>query len=129
MAAMGIIWGVWHWPIIAMGHNYGLDYPGAPWLGMLAMTWFTFVAGTFLGWLAFRGGSVWPAVIGHAAINATAGLGLLVSTGRVNLLLGPLPVGIVGSAGFSAVALWILLRWRPAEAPDGTTLLRSSRYL
>ena len=20
----GVIWGVWHWPVIAMGHNYGL---------------------------------------------------------------------------------------------------------
>jgi membrane protease YdiL (CAAX protease family) len=27
---MGLIWGVWHWPVIAMGHNYGLDYPGVP---------------------------------------------------------------------------------------------------
>ena len=28
----GIIWGVWHWPIIAMGYNYGSGYFGAPWL-------------------------------------------------------------------------------------------------
>lgn len=46
---MGLIWGVWHWLVIAMGHNYGLDYPGAPWLGMLAMVWFTFLIGTFPG--------------------------------------------------------------------------------
>ena len=117
MVVMGLIWGVWHWPLVAMGHNYGQNYPGAPWLGMLAMTWFTFVAGTFLGWLALRGGSVWPAVIGHATINATAGLGLLVSTGEANPLLGPLPVGLLGSAGFSAATLWILLRWRGNEAP------------
>ena len=38
MLLMGLIWGVWHWPLIAMGHNYGLDYFGAPWTGMLA--WF-----------------------------------------------------------------------------------------
>jgi membrane protease YdiL (CAAX protease family) len=112
MMLMGLIWGIWHWPLIAMGHNYGQDYPGHPWLGMLTMTWFTFVTGTFLGWLALRGGSVWPAVLGHATINATAGLGLLVSTGDANLLLGPLPVGLLGSAGFSAAAMWILLRWR-----------------
>ncbi|MGH2581968.1 MAG: CPBP family intramembrane glutamic endopeptidase [Anaerolineales bacterium] len=35
MLVMGVIWGVWHWPVIAMGHNYGLDYPGAPWTGFL----------------------------------------------------------------------------------------------
>ena len=32
----GIIWGIWHAPIIAMGHNYGTGYVGAPWLGIFA---------------------------------------------------------------------------------------------
>ena len=31
---LGIIWGVWHWPIIWMGYNY----PGQPVLGPLLMT-------------------------------------------------------------------------------------------
>jgi membrane protease YdiL (CAAX protease family) len=34
----GVIWGLWHAPIIAMGHNYGVEYPGYPWAGILA--WF-----------------------------------------------------------------------------------------
>ncbi len=54
----GLIWGVWHWPVILMGHNYGLDYPGAPFLGPLAMVWFTPTVGTLLGWLTFKAGSV-----------------------------------------------------------------------
>ncbi len=74
MVLMGIIWGLWHAPIIAMGHNYGVNYPGAPWLGILAMTWFTFLFGTFLGWAVLRSGSVWPAVIGHGALNGIAGI-------------------------------------------------------
>ncbi|MBC7264823.1 MAG: CPBP family intramembrane metalloprotease [Chloroflexi bacterium] len=110
MLLMGIIWGVWHWPVIAMGHNYGLGYPGAPWLGMLAMVWFTLVVGTFLGWVTLRAGSVWPAVIGHAAINGISGLGVLFARGQPNPLLGPLPVGLIGSAGWAALALWIFLR-------------------
>ncbi len=109
MALMGLIWGVWHWPVIAMGHNYGLDYVGAPWLGMLAMTWFTLVLGTFLGWLALRGGSVWPAVIGHAAINGIGGVGILFAQGQPNPLLGPMPMGLIGSAAWTLVALWIFL--------------------
>ena len=24
-----LIWGVWHWPVVLMGHNYGLTYTGA----------------------------------------------------------------------------------------------------
>ena len=106
---MGLIWGVWHWPVIAMGHNYGLEYPGAPWLGMLAMVWFTFVAGTFLGWTTLRGGSVWPAVIGHGAINGIAQIGMLFVKGRPDLLLGPMPVGVIASLPWALVTLWIFL--------------------
>jgi uncharacterized protein len=109
MVWIGVVWGVWHWPIVAMGHNYGAGYPGSPWLGLLATLWFTLVIGTFLGYLTLRAGSVWPAVIGHATLNATAGLPLLVSSGE-NPLLGPAPVGVVGGVGFAAVALFILFR-------------------
>lgn len=116
MVAMGVIWGVWHWPLIAMGHNYGLEYAGHPWLGLLAMTWFTFVAGTFIGWLALRGGSVWPAVLAHATINAVAGLGLLVYTPETSPLIGPTPVGIIGSSGFTVAAIWLL--WRAPKLEE-----------
>ncbi|MBA2691964.1 MAG: CPBP family intramembrane metalloprotease [Rubrobacter sp.] len=110
MVSIGVIWGVWHWPIIAMGHNYGTDYPGSPWLGFAATLWFTFVVGTFLGYLTLCAGSVWPAVIGHGTLNATAGLPILLSTGEANPLLGPASVGVIGSVGFAVVALFILLR-------------------
>jgi len=110
MLAMGVIWGVWHWPVIAMGHNYGLDYTGAPWAGMLMMIWFTLVLGTLLGWLTLRAGSVWPAVIGHAAINGIAALGVMFAKGQPNPLLGPLPVGVIGSVGFAVVALALFVK-------------------
>jgi membrane protease YdiL (CAAX protease family) len=121
MLLMGAIWGVWHWPVIAMGHNYGLyglDYPGAPWTGMLAMVWFTFVVGTFIGWATLRGGSVWPAAIGHAALNATAGLPILVTQGEPPLVLGPTAAGVIGSAAWTAVALWLLLRPGALAVPE-----------
>ena len=105
----GVIWGLWHAPVIAMGHNFGLDYPGFPWLGILAMIWFCILAGTFLGWLSIRGGSVWPAVIGHAAINGISGLPILFMLAKPNMLLGPSPVGLIGSVGYLAVFIWIFL--------------------
>ncbi len=117
MLVMGVIWGVWHWPVIAMGHNYGFGYPGAPWTGMLAMLWFTFVTGTFLGWVTLRAGSVWPAVIGHAAINGIAGLGMNFLQGQPNLLLGPMPTGLIASLGWTAITFWIFLSDR-ALRPD-----------
>ncbi|MCR4897180.1 MAG: CPBP family intramembrane metalloprotease, partial [Lachnospiraceae bacterium] len=33
----GVIWGLWHAPLTAIGHNFGTDYPGFPWLGILKM--------------------------------------------------------------------------------------------
>ena len=85
MVVMGIVWGLWHAPIIAMGHNYGTEYPGAPWTGILATIWIMFILGTFLGWAALRGGSVWPAVIGHGAFNGIAGIYVFFTQGSPNL--------------------------------------------
>jgi membrane protease YdiL (CAAX protease family) len=116
MIWMGIIWGVWHAPLIAMGHNYGLDYPGFPWLGILAMTWFTFIFGTFLGWATLRAGSVWPAVIGHGAINGIAAIYVFFTQGEPNLLLGPSAAGIIGSLAIAVVGLGIFF-WRGALTP------------
>lgn len=107
MLWMGVIWGAWHWPLTVQGHNFGLEYPGFPWLGMLTMVWFTFTMGTFLGWLTFRAKSVWPAVIGHAAINGIASLGVLFMRGEPNMVLGPAPVGWIGGLALTAVGLLI----------------------
>jgi len=107
---IGLIWGVWHWPVIAMGHNYGLDYPGAPWLGMLMMVWVTIGLGTFLGWLTVRSGSIWPAVIGHAAVNGISALAAVCVQGNPNPLLGPYPTGLIGSTAWVLLTLVILLK-------------------
>jgi membrane protease YdiL (CAAX protease family) len=104
---IGLIWGVWHWPVIFMGYEYGFSYPGYPWAGPLLFLWVAFGLGIFLAWLSLRGKSVWPAVIGHAAINGIAGAAVLATTGTPNPLLGPLPVGIIGSLGFALVAIAI----------------------
>jgi membrane protease YdiL (CAAX protease family) len=109
MVLIGIIWGVWHWPVIFMGYEYGFKYPGHPWIGPLLFLWVTFGLGIFLGWLTLRSKSIWPAVIGHAAINGIAGAAVLATTGQPNTLLGPLPVGIIGSLGFALVAIAIFV--------------------
>jgi membrane protease YdiL (CAAX protease family) len=104
----GIIWGVWHWPVIAMGYNYGSGYAGAPWLGMLMMTWVTIAWGVLIGWLALRGKSVWPAVIAHGALNGFAGISALLTRGSASPLVGPLPTGVIGSLAFTIAAAWVL---------------------
>jgi membrane protease YdiL (CAAX protease family) len=109
MLLIGLIWGVWHWPVIFMGYEYGLKYPGSPWAGPLLFIWVTFGLGIFLGWLTLRSHSIWPAVIGHAAINGIAAIAMLATIGNPNPLLGPLPVGIIGSVGFALVSISIFV--------------------
>ncbi len=105
----GLIWGVWHWPIILMGYNYGKTYFGAPFLGPLAMVWFTLSLSAIFGWVTIKAGNVWPAVIGHGAINGIASIGILFTKGNPDPLLGPTPVGLIGGVGLTAVAALIFL--------------------
>jgi len=116
----GLVWGLWHAPIIAMGHNYGFGYPGAPWSGILAMTWFTVSAGVIFGWLVLRGGSVWPAVLAHASINGlgSTGLYLIKPDVQFNPLLGPLPVGVIGGLPWLILAIYLLWKGDPRKPAD-----------
>jgi uncharacterized protein len=107
----GIIWGLWHAPIIAMGYNYGNyegnAYFGAPWTGIIMMTIACIWLGIFLGWTTIKTKSVWPAVIGHASLNGLAAVSLIVSKGTPPLLIGPSAVGLLGGLGFILAAIYI----------------------
>lgn len=62
---LGIIWGIWHWPIIWMGYNY----PGQPVLGSLLMTAYTVVLAYFLAYAVFKSKGLWTAAYLHALNN------------------------------------------------------------
>ena len=47
----GVIWGLWHAPLTALGHNYGTGYAGYPVTGILAMCGFCLVIGIFLSFI------------------------------------------------------------------------------
>lgn len=64
---LGIIWGVWHWPVIWMGYNY----PGQPVLGSLLMVAFTVLLAFFLAYAVFKSKGVWTAAYLHALNNQT----------------------------------------------------------
>jgi membrane protease YdiL (CAAX protease family) len=70
----GVVWGLWHAPLILLGYNY----PGVPgWLGLTAMVGVCITFGAVFGWLRLRSDSVWPAALAHAAFNGAAGTYLL----------------------------------------------------
>lgn len=113
---VGVIHGAWHWPVILLGYEYGFGYWGEPVVGPLLFVVFVLFLSAFLAWLTLRSGSVWPAALGHAAINASAVQMFPYLIGDADRLVGPLPVGIIGSLGYAILALLIFFSAR-ALAP------------
>ncbi len=66
--ASGLIWAVWHWPLILiLGREWIPDY-SPPW----ALACFTVAVNGMsfaFAWLRLRSGSLWTAVILHAGVN------------------------------------------------------------
>ena len=104
----GLIWGLWHAPIIAMGHNYGTDYAGAPWAGIAMMCLFCVVLGTLFTWWCIKAGNCWPAIIGHGAINGFAGAPLYFLSDNKLPLLGPTAAGLVGMSALIVAAIVVV---------------------
>ena len=65
----GIIWGVWHAELTVKGHNFGTDYPGFPYMGILMMCIICTFEGMILMWITKKTGSIYPACILHAMNN------------------------------------------------------------
>lgn len=75
----GIIWGVWHTPAIIDGLNFGKNYMGYPYMGVLLMCLFCIGTGIIFTWLTEKTNSVYPAVFAHAVNNNVTGLILALS--------------------------------------------------
>ena len=73
----GIIWGLWHAPLTCVGHNFGMDYPGFPYVGIIVMCLFCTVLGTILMYVTVKTNSVWPAAFMHAVNNSSPSAMLL----------------------------------------------------
>jgi uncharacterized protein len=62
---LGVIWGIWHWPVIWMGYNY----PGQPILGSIAMVFVCIILAYFLAYAVFKSNGIWTAAYLHALSN------------------------------------------------------------
>lgn len=113
----GLVWGIWHAPVIVAGHNYGMQYPGYPWWGIIAMCVFCIVAGTLFSYITLKTRSCWPAVLAHGALNGTASIGVifLADPMAYDRFVGPVPTGIIGAAAYIMVAVWIVWKMRREE--------------
>jgi len=93
---IGLIWGIWHAPIILQGHNY----PENPQAGIFMMVIFTLLLSPIFSYVRLKAQSVIAAAIIHGSLNATVGLPLMLIKGGNDLI-----VGVTGLAGFIVLAL------------------------
>ncbi len=110
---IGLIWGVWHFPLIVMGMSADPTMTlvrALAFLGLYVISVCTM--SVLLCWVTLRSGSVWPASIGHGFINGTSALPGLLQKGTTNSLLGPGLPGLIGMLGYLALALVLLFHNR-----------------
>jgi uncharacterized protein len=97
---IGAIWGIWHTPLILMGHNY-MQHPK---IGVLMMTgWCILLSPLFL-YILIKTKSVVAAAVMHGTLNAVAGISLMPISGGNDL-----SVGMTGLGGFITLAISIAI--------------------
>ena len=100
---IGSIWGLWHAPIIMVGHNY----PHYPHIGIGMMVLFCVSLSFVQSYVRFKTKTIWGPSALHGMINASSGMSLLFISSS-NELFGSL-AGIAGIAGSSLVLIYILV--------------------
>lgn len=106
---IGAVWGLWHAPLILLGHNF----PGHPRLGVLVMIVACVPLGVVISWIALKARTVLAAAVAHGTYNAASGVTLMGMRGGETI-----EVFILGYAGIvaTAVVAAVLLAFRPDRA-------------
>lgn len=88
---IGVIWGIWHVPLVLQGHNY----PEHPVAGVFMMIIWCVLLSPIFSYVRLRAKSVLAAAVMHGTLNATYGLSIVMIAGGNDLV-----VGVTGLAGF-----------------------------
>jgi len=93
---IGTVWGLWHFPLILLGHNY----PQHPVAGVGMMVIWCILFTPMMIYIVIKSKSVITAAIFHGANNAICGISLLYLSGGNDITNGA-----TGIAGFIALLL------------------------
>ena len=97
---IGIVWGIWHFPLILLGHNYPQHNVIGVFMMVICCVLLSFIETYFV----LKAKSVYPAAIFHGTINAVAGLNVILMKGGNDLLNGA-----QGLSGFIVMAITIFV--------------------
>lgn len=108
-AISGLIWAVWHYPILLLVNG---DKSPA-WFTYATFTAIVICAAVIFTWLRMRSGSLWTTTLAHASANVVQPLcaASIAHTMHSDVLSGVLQLAV-----FALVALWCWPRLRPATA-------------
>jgi membrane protease YdiL (CAAX protease family) len=100
---LGVIWGIWHWPVIWMGYNF----PGQPVLGSIAMVAICILLAFFLGYAVLKSKGVWSAAYLHALSNQSLSFFMVMLYMPTNILFS-FGIGLPAMALGALIVLLIL---------------------
>lgn len=78
---IGFVWGIWHLPVILMGHNY----PNHPHIGIVMMCLFTIAVAPLFAYVRIKTKSILGSCMLHGMLNATGAMYMLYIANRNEL--------------------------------------------
>ncbi|MFP8953373.1 CPBP family intramembrane glutamic endopeptidase [Natrialbaceae archaeon A-arb3/5] len=111
-AVIGLLWGLWHAPIILEGYNY----PNNPVVGVGVMVVACLAMSPVYTYITVAAKSVVAPSIFHGTFNAFAATMFVFAQGGSELVVNP--VGAIGILVFGLAAVAIAIRGAPALDPD-----------
>jgi membrane protease YdiL (CAAX protease family) len=104
--ASGIIWGLWHVPLIAVG-GYGAGTPA--WYAVTCFMIAVTAMSVTLAWLRLRSASIWPAVLYHGVHNLAIQRifdGSTIDTGWTKWITTEFGIGLTIASVAMSVYFW-----------------------
>ena len=108
----GVIWGVWHWPMIILaGYEYGKEYIGAPVLGPVVFCISTVMMGIVIDYVYEKTKTIWLPSLMHGAVNAFTIFVYLIKPEHADkMIFGPCYIGIISMIPLIIVAAMICVK-------------------
>lgn len=97
---IGLLWGAWHAPIIAYGHNYSQH----PKIGVFMMIVWCILLSFIFNYLRIKSKNVLSSSVLHGTLNGLAGISIIYVKGGNDLT-----VGLTGLSGFFSLIFFIML--------------------
>jgi CAAX protease family protein len=118
-AAVGVLHGIWHLPLMIFTTSY--NAAGSRWITIPVMLGVFAGAGVFYGYLRLASASTWPVVLAHQSFNSVSGW----FAGKAGRDAGDAMAYAVGETGVITLVLVAILaavlltrRSEPAAAPE-----------